>query len=210
MAGAPPQPVQTGSKRTAQEKADGEPRVKRKRVDHSAGAAMQSQLSNNNSSVAVANAAKQQSNSKTDGENTPSLFEFATLPTSSLYQYIIQHDLVPGIYPSPLSEEDPPPPAALADPSKMASRAPTPNPVSLATVANRPRRGRETKRRITRMVEEEMRTGVEQMPVLADVEEIHGVLASIASRHFKESSVKEADTLASFMCAVKAKNGRWL
>ncbi len=29
------------------------------------------------------------------------------------------------------------------------------------------------------------------MPVLADVEEIHGVLASIASRHFKESSVKE-------------------
>lgn len=60
------------------------------------------------------------------------------------------------------------------------------------------------------MVEEEMRTGVEQMPVLADVEEIHGVLASIASRHFKESSVKEAETLASFMCAVKAKNGRWL
>lgn len=54
-----------------------------------------------------------------------------------------------------------------------------------------------------------MRTGVEQMPLLADVQEIHGVLASIASRHFKESSVKEVDTLASFMCAVKAKNGRW-
>lgn len=79
MAGAPPQPVQTGSKRTAQEKADGEPRVKRKRVDHGAGAAMQSQLSNNNSSVAVANAAKQQSNSKTDGENTPSLVCFLSL-----------------------------------------------------------------------------------------------------------------------------------
>lgn len=68
---APPPQAQTGSKRTAQEKADGEPRVKRKRVDHSAGAAMQSQLPG--SSVAVANAAKQQANPKGDGENTPSL-----------------------------------------------------------------------------------------------------------------------------------------
>lgn len=212
---APPQPPQTGSKRTAQERADGEPRVvKRKRVDHSAGAAMQSQ--NPSTSVAVANAAKQQSNSKADGENPPTLVEFATLPTASLYRYIIQHDLVPGIYPSPLSEDDPPPPSALADPSKMASRAPTPSPapaVSLTTIANRPRRGRETKggskRRSSRVVEDEMRTGVEQVPLLADVQEIHGVLASIASRHFKESSVKEVDTLASFMCAVKGKNGRW-
>ncbi|KLO11295.1 hypothetical protein SCHPADRAFT_906164 [Schizopora paradoxa] len=216
MEGMPPPPqAQMGSKRTAQEKADGEPRVKRKRVDHSAGAAMQSQLPS--TSVAVANAAKQQANPKGDGENAPSLFEFASLPTSSLYRYIIQHDLVPGIYPSPLSEDDPPPPGALADPSRMASRAPTPNPApaaSLTTVANRPRRGRETKDRGkrrggVRTLEDEMRTGVEQMPLLADVQEIHGVLASVASRHFKESSVKEVDTLASFMCAVKAKNGRW-
>lgn len=51
--------------------------------------------------------------------------------------------------------------------------------------------------------------GLEQAPVLADVGEIHNVLANIAQRHFKESTVKEVDTLASFMCAVKAKGGRW-
>jgi len=51
--------------------------------------------------------------------------------------------------------------------------------------------------------------GLEQVPVLADVGEIHNVLANIAQRHFKESMVKEVDTLASFMCAVKAKGGRW-
>lgn len=56
-----------------------------------------------------------------------------------------------------------------------------------------------------------MRGGLDQIPVLADVGEIHSVLASIAQRHFKESSVKEVDTLASFMCAVKARggHGRW-
>ena len=43
------------------------------------------------------------------------------------------------------------------------------------------------------------------MPVIADVSEIHGVLAQIAARHFHDYSVKEVDTLAAFMCAVKAK-----
>lgn len=98
----------------------------------------------------------------------------------------------------------------------MASRAPTPQPLMTlsATPANRPqRRSRESKeasrRRSSRLLEEETRVGLEQAPVLADVGEIHNVLANIAQRHFKESTVKEVDTLASFMCAVKAKGGRW-
>lgn len=42
-------------------------------------------------------------------------------------------------------------------------------------------------------------------PILADVGEVHKVLAQIAQRHFHEHQVKEVDTLASFMYAVKAK-----
>jgi len=50
--------------------------------------------------------------------------------------------------------------------------------------------------------------GVEQVPVLADVGEVHSVLASLAVRHFRESRVKEMDTLVSFVAAVKARKGR--
>jgi len=43
------------------------------------------------------------------------------------------------------------------------------------------------------------------LPVLADVEDVHGMLAAVAQRHLREHMVPEVDTLASFMCAVKAK-----
>lgn len=137
-------------------------------------------------------------------------FEFSTLPTSALYQYIMQYDLVPVIYPTPLTAEDPPPPIALLDSARMASRAPTPAPlIPVSTPANRPRRSRETKeasrRRSTRLLEEELRGGMEQVPVLADIAELHNVLATIAQRHFRESSIREVDTLASFMGAVKTR-----
>ena len=42
-------------------------------------------------------------------------------------------------------------------------------------------------------------------PVYGDLAEVNGVLAGIAERHFREYEVKEVDTLAAFMCAVKAK-----
>lgn len=44
-------------------------------------------------------------------------------------------------------------------------------------------------------------------PVLADVAEVQNVLASIAQRHFESQVVKEVDSLASFMCAVKGRGG---
>jgi hypothetical protein len=51
------------------------------------------------------------------------------------------------------------------------------------------------------------------VPILADVDEVHNVLASIVSRHFKEltsiNGREEVDTLAAFMCAVeKSKGGK--
>lgn len=42
-------------------------------------------------------------------------------------------------------------------------------------------------------------------PIMSDVNEFNGVLADIAEKHFRETIVKEVDTLASFMCSVKAK-----
>lgn len=88
----------------------------------------------------------------------------------------------------------------------MTSRAASPLATS-TTPANRPRRARDSKeasrRRSSRLLEEELRAGVGQPPVLADVGEIHNVLATIVARHCGELAVKEVDTLASFMCAVK-------
>lgn len=93
----------------------------------------------------------------------------------------------------------------------MASRAPTPAPLIPAlTPANRPRRNKEaSRRRSTRLVDEEVRGMPEQTPVLADVAELHGVLAALVQRHFRESGVKENEAVTGFMGAIRARGGRW-
>jgi len=75
------------------------------------------------------------------------------------------------------------------------------------TAANRPRReprdqNQQTRLRSSRLLEEEGRV---RTPVLADVAEVQSVLANIAQRHFESQVVKEVDSLASFMCAVKGR-----
>ena len=59
-----------------------------------------------------------------------------------------------------------------------------------------------------RLIEEQSGggTGVDQVPVLADVGEVHKALAAIAQKHFQESpGVREVETLAAFMGAVRAR-----
>jgi len=212
-------PATTGSKRQAQDRAEDEPR-KRKRVNVNNSSSLATttfQTQTPTSTTVTAMSAPGQGSKlagrQQEGETPVALLEFTTLPTTSLYKYAIQYDLVPIIYPTPLSADDPPPPAALLDPARMASRAPSPAPMT--TPANRPqRRSRESKeasrRRSSRLLEEESRTELEQTPVLNDVREMHGVLATLAARHFRETNVREVDTLAAFMCAVKARtSGRW-
>lgn len=41
------------------------------------------------------------------------------------------------------------------------------------------------------------------MPILADVAEVHTILAAIAEKHFQADMVNEIDTLASFMVKTK-------
>ena len=99
------------------------------------------------------------------------------------------------VRPSPLLVDDPPPPATLANPARAVIRETSPG---ASLPGNRSRR-----RRSSRLADDESgRTAV-----LADVDEVHMVLAGIAERHFREtlsiSGREEVDTLASFMCAVE-------
>jgi hypothetical protein len=130
--------------------------------------------------------------------------DFSTLPVEALHRYLAQYDLIPAVYPSPLSANDPPAPPSLLEPNRSSSRVPSPP--AVITAANRPRREprdqNQNRRRSSRLLEEEGRS---RTPVLADVAEVQSVLANIAQRHFETQVVKEVDSLASFMCAVKGR-----
>ena len=127
------------------------------------------------------------------------------MPVEAIYRYLAHFDLVPTVYPSPLSAEDPPPPSSLTQTGRPHSLTP-PLPAN-TTPANRPRREsreqqQQSRRRSSRLVEEEFRG---RPPVLADIEETHRVLAGISERHFLEQGRREeVDILASFMCKVKS------
>ncbi|KAI0063135.1 hypothetical protein BV25DRAFT_1824684 [Artomyces pyxidatus] len=185
-------PPSVGAKRQAADKADGEPRMKRKRVDAS--------LPPPTNIGSAMHGRRVEKGPNSDAHESP--MDFASLPMEALHRYLAQYDLIPSVHPSPLTAHDPPPPASLLHPLRGASRALSP--VSTITPANRPRREsrEQSRRRSSRLLEEEPRG---RAPVLADVEEVHAVLAGIAQRHFEAQVVKEVDSLASFMCAVKAK-----
>ncbi|KAF9454924.1 hypothetical protein P691DRAFT_770026 [Macrolepiota fuliginosa MF-IS2] len=183
-------PPSAGTKRQATDKADGEPRVKRKRVDPMTVTAS--------------------SNGKKDAEEPQrsSMVEFSKMPLSVLYCYMTQYDIVPDVRPSPLAAEDPPSPISLANPHRHSSRALSPP--AQTTPANRPRREskEQSRRRSSRLLEEESRS---RTPILADADEIQSVLAGIVEKHFRDmppiSGRDEVDTLASFMCAVEKSKG---
>lgn len=133
--------------------------------------------------------------------------EFDKMTMQVLQRYLIQHEIVPRVFPSPLQPDDPPSPWALADPQQ----APPPPSSPTLTPANRPRREpkeSQSRRRSTRLLEEEIRS---RAPILADRVELQASLASIAERHFRETASingrEEVDMLAAFMCAVEKVRG---
>jgi Sin3 binding region of histone deacetylase complex subunit SAP30 len=131
--------------------------------------------------------------------------DFSTLPVDALHRYLAQYGLIPAVHPSPLSGRDPPPPLSLLGLApRGSSRGASPPPPAVTTPANRPRREsrEQSRRRSSRLLEEEGRA---RTPVLADIAEVQTVLARIAQRHFEGQVVKEVDSLASFMCAVKGR-----
>jgi len=167
------------TKRQATERVEGEPRNKRKKVE--------TIVSNQNRPVI-----DQMSEPRT------SLVEFNKLSIAELHRYLTQFNIVPIVRPSPLLVDDPPAPVTLANPARAILRETSPG---ISMPANRSRR--EGRRRSSRLADDES----ERTAVMADVEEVHTVLAGIAERHFREtlsiSGREEVDTLASFMCAVE-------
>ena len=201
----------SATKRQAPDKAEGEPRVKRKRVETHIVTPTNGRRDNMESEPRKSLV----SGSFLDLVSRVSTrrllqVEFQKMPTQILYRYLAQFDIVPGVYPSPLSPEDPPAPSSLVDSQHQESRPLSP---PILTPANRPRRDpkdSQGRRRSSRLLEEDTRNRV---PILADVDEVHNMLASIVSRHFKEltsiNGREEVDTLAAFMCAVeKSKGGK--
>lgn len=139
--------------------------------------------------------------------DTTTQVEFIKMPTPVLYRYLTQYNIIPFVFPSPLSADDPPPPYTLENPFHHSPHPPSPPPM---TPANRPRREikEQSRRRSSRLLEEEPHS---RSPILADIDELHVVLAGIVERHFREytsiSGREEVDTLASFMCAVEKSKG---
>ena len=123
------------------------------------------------------------------------------MPTAGLYRYLSYFNLIPPIYPSPLTAADPPSPDYLLDPVRQNLRGLSP--FAIPAPGNRPRRDPkdQSRRRSSRLLDE----GEHRTPILADVAEIQAVLAVIAERHFVDHAVSEIDTLASFMVKTSAK-----
>ncbi|CCM06352.1 uncharacterized protein FIBRA_08609 [Fibroporia radiculosa] len=198
-----------GTKRAAADKAEGEPRVKRKRVDGAAGV---SASTSGNAGISVTSGPNAARKERLGSDGEASLVDFSTLPLSVLHEYLVQFDLVPDVDPSPLIADDPPPPSSLLRPRghgrRHASTA-SPAPSLSITPANRPRRDVTGRRRSARLIEDERGSELSVVPILADGDDVHGMLAAVAQRHFREHAVKEVDTLASFMYAVRAKGESW-
>lgn len=127
--------------------------------------------------------------------------DFAAMPVDALLRYLAQADAVPPLHPSLCSAENPPLPSSLLNPQATAPRAPSPAPTS--TPANRPRRDVKdaSRRRSSRLLEEEERS--RRAPVLADAQAVHAVFATLAERQFEKEIVREADAMQQFLLAVK-------
>ncbi|KAG1725563.1 uncharacterized protein EDB91DRAFT_1062125 [Suillus paluster] len=172
----------TGTKRQAADRAEGEPRVKRKRVEHGTAVSRRAEKANTDNDL----------KSSTD---------FKNMPTAGLYRYLSHFNLIPPVYPSPLTAADPPSPDSLLDPVRQNPRGVSP--FAIPPSGNRSRRDPkdQNRRRSSRLLEEnECRT-----PILADVAEFQAVLVAIAERHFQDHMVSEIDTLASFMVKTSTK-----
>ncbi|KAI5989765.1 hypothetical protein EDD15DRAFT_2459728, partial [Pisolithus albus] len=176
-------PSSTGAKRHAVDRAEGEPRVKRKRDEKS--------------NVSPSSSTRPRG-MKTMWSSTQ--VDFNKLPTATLHRYLSHFNLTPLIYPSQLTSTPLPAPSILLAPTRQSSRGLSPLAMS-TTPANRPRRDPkdQSRRRSSRLLEE----SEPRVPILADVADVHTVLATLVDKHFQDYVANEIDTLASFMVRTK-------
>ncbi|KAF9258280.1 hypothetical protein L218DRAFT_826259, partial [Marasmius fiardii PR-910] len=108
--------------------------------------------------------------------------DFPSRPSPFIHRYLNHFDLVPTIRPIPTSAEDPPPPYTFLNPHHYIHPPSRPGSPTSATPVNRPRRtvASRSASTLTGQIPISARTSI-----LADVAELHGVLATLAERHFK-------------------------
>ncbi|KAI6022577.1 hypothetical protein EDC04DRAFT_2575156 [Pisolithus marmoratus] len=174
-------PSSTGAKRHATDRAEGEPRVKRKRLEPGSAAARRAEKAD------------------ADDEDEKSNVDFNKLPISTLHRYLFHFNLTPFIHPSQLTSTPPPAPSILLDPTRQSSRGLSP--LAITAAANRPRRDPkdQSRRRSSRLLEE----SEPRVPILADVADVHTILATLVDKHFQDYVANEIDTLTSFMIKTK-------
>jgi hypothetical protein len=154
--------------------------------------------------------------------------DFTTLPREVIHQYLVQFDITPMLHPSPISASSPPPPGALLDP-QHAQPIKFPSPTAMGTTTadhNAPQQqhqqinpNRQTPQhdnsiftaRHYRSVDDDddLAGSSHRTATLADIADLDLVLARLAERHFRDESVHELDTLATFLALVKnSANGK--
>ncbi|KAF9651290.1 hypothetical protein BDM02DRAFT_3127045 [Thelephora ganbajun] len=162
----------------------------------------------------------------------PSLIDFATLPREVVHQYLVQFDITPILHPSPISVLSPPPPEALLDP-QHGQPMKFPSPTATGTTPanhstqrhhhhqlinpNRPTPQQQdhsifSAKHYRSVDDDEDSTGPSshRTATLADIADLDIVLARLAERHFRDESVHELDTLATFLALVKnSANGKY-
>lgn len=157
--------------------------------------------------------------------------DFTTLSREAVHQYLVHFDIAPVLYPSPISALGPPPPEALLDlqpgqpikfPSPMVTGAipadhnAQPQHHQLSN-PNRPTLQQQdhsifSVKNYRSVDDDEDSAGPsssQRTATLADIADLDVVLARLAERHFRDESVHELDTLATFLALVKnSANGK--
>ncbi|QRW12696.1 hypothetical protein RhiLY_11695 [Ceratobasidium sp. AG-Ba] len=127
--------------------------------------------------------------------------DLSSLPTSSLMSYLVKHDIIPPIHPSPYTPQPTLAPSILLNPP---SHTPPPPvlPPPTAPAGTEPER-----RRSSRFQDEDTPDqDAHHVPILTDLDGLHGVMAKLVERHWQTKTVREQDTIAGFVwCAQRAR-----
>ncbi|KAG8741609.1 hypothetical protein FRC10_002625 [Ceratobasidium sp. 414] len=141
-------------------------------------------------------------------ERAPVQTDLSTLPVPSLVSYLVKHDIIPPIHPSPYTAQPTLAPSILLHPPSH-TPPPPPSSSSISLVPERERR------RSGRFQEDELNAAgddptTHHVPILTDLDGVHGALAKLVERHWHTKTVREQDTIAGFVWSAQRARERTL
>ncbi|KAG9076279.1 hypothetical protein FS749_011959 [Ceratobasidium sp. UAMH 11750] len=144
-------------------------------------------------------------------ERVPVQTDLSTLPVSSLVSYLVKHDIIPPIHPSPYTAQPALAPSILLNPPSHTPPPPPPPPSSISLIPERERR------RSSRFQEDDPNGSTagddpttHHVPILPDLDAVHGALAKLVERHWHTKTVREQDTIAGFVWSAQRARERTL